>query len=275
MKDFEKRYGPWALVTGASVGIGRELARQIAAEGLNLVLVARRRRLLEELGEELRAAHGVETLSVPVDLRDSSFLEEIRVATADCEVGLLVNNAGIGTIGAFLDGDAEELRAMIEVNTTVPTVLSLEYGREMAARRRGGVLFVSSMVAFMGAPRMRNYPATKAYDLLLGEALHYELRAHGVDVSTLLPGFTAPGFTDNLDLSRVPMPIAKTPKVVRSALRGLGRRSLIIPGLMNKMMYRMAGIMPRGLNSAMMGAVNSRIALRTDASETGTAAGSG
>ncbi|MFQ5417897.1 MAG: SDR family NAD(P)-dependent oxidoreductase [Myxococcota bacterium] len=270
MATFKESYGPWALVTGASAGIGRECARQIAAEGINLVLVARRKNLLEELGRELSAEHGVECVAAPVDLRAPGFLDPIRAATEGREIGLLVNNAGIGSFGDFLEADLEELQAILAVNTTAPTVLCHAYGREMAKRKRGGILMVSSMVAFMSAPRMWNYPASKAYDLLLGEALNYEFRDHGIAVSTLLPGFTAPGFTDNLDLSRVPMPIAKTPKVVRTALRTLGRRSLILPGLMNKMMYRMSSMMPRRVNVAMIGMMNKRIGWKDEAATSPT-----
>jgi short-subunit dehydrogenase len=259
MPELKDRFGPWAIVTGASEGIGREFARQIAAEGIDLILVARRKNLLEDLGRDLSNEYGVECIAVPADLSSPGFLDTIRAATEGREIGLLVNNAGIGSLGEFLEADQEELRGILAVNTTAPTVLSHSYGREMARRGRGGILMVSSMVAFMSAPHMWNYPATKAYILLLGEALNYELGGHGVAVSTVLPGFTSPGFTDQLDVSRIPMPIAKSPKVVQIALRGLGRRSVILPGFMNTMMYRMSGLLPRRLNVSLMGMSNKRI----------------
>ncbi|MFQ5477878.1 MAG: SDR family NAD(P)-dependent oxidoreductase [Candidatus Krumholzibacteriia bacterium] len=259
MDRFKDRYGPWAIVTGASAGIGREFATQIAAEGINLVLVARRKELLDSLGTALEKDHGVETVAVSVDLRNPEFLEPIRAATEGREIGLLVNNAGLGRVGEFLENDLDEEAGIVDVNVRAPMMLSHTYGREMVKRRRGGIMIVGSMVAFMAVPRMGNYTATKAYNLILGEVLNHELSPHGVKVSTLLPGFTAPGFTDNLDLSRVPMPIAKTPVVVRKAMRAMGRKTLVIPGVMNKMMYAMVPKMPRAMNTAMMGMMMKRV----------------
>lgn len=259
MTNFREQYGPWALVTGASAGIGREFALQLAAHKLNLILVARRKRSLEALSQEIQQMHGVETIIVPLDLRTDTFLDQLRTATAGREVGFLVNNAGTVIMGKFIENDLNEELGSLSLNTRVPLALSHFYGREMMKHGRGGILIVSSMVAFMGAPRMANYAATKAYDLLLGETLNYELSGSGVDVATLLPGFTSPGFTDHLDLSRLPMPIAKTPAVVRTALQAMGRKSLIIPGVMNKLMYWLTPMMPRRMNTAMMGIMMGRV----------------
>src|SRR5262245_16574966 len=175
MKNFVERFGPWSLVTGASSGIGGVLARRLAEIGMNLVLVARREERLRHLAEDLQSQHSVSTRVVPVDLSQDDFLPIIEEATADLEVGLLVNNAGIATTGKFLDNDVRAELALLHVNNRASLILTHHFGRSMRRRRRGGMIFISSIVAFAGVPSWSNYAASKAYDLVLAEGLAKEL----------------------------------------------------------------------------------------------------
>src|SRR5262249_32002855 len=152
MKDFVERFGPWALVTGASSGIGEAFARRLAESGVNLVLVARREDRLRKLADDLRSQHSVSTRVVPVDLSRDDFLPAIEQATADVQVGLLVNNAGIATTGNFLDHDLGSELALLHVNSRAPLILTHHFGRSMRQRGRGGIIFVASTLAFAGVP---------------------------------------------------------------------------------------------------------------------------
>jgi short-subunit dehydrogenase len=259
MHSLKEQYGPWAIVTGASAGIGVEFARQLAAEGLNLVLVARRTTMLEAHAKQLQEEFGIETRSVSLDLCDPHFLPSLLDETDDLEIGLLVNNAGTGALGEFLQNDLQDEIRTVELNTIAPLALSHTFGKKMAQRGRGGIIIVSSMVALTGVPRFANYAATKAYDLVLAEGLRYEFKQHGIDVLGLLPGFTHSETMSKMDTSRLPMPIASTSKVVSKALRSLGRRALVVPGFVPKMMGVMMNLMPRGVNTAMMGMTMARI----------------
>jgi short-subunit dehydrogenase len=146
---FKERYGPWALVTGASSGIGAEFARQLAGIGLNLILVARRKQRLEDLARQLESTNKIAVQTIAADLSRADFLPLIASAIDSIEVGLLVNNAGFGLAGEFLDHEIEKELALLDVNCRVPLVLTHVIGRQMAQRKRGGVIFVSSVSGFV------------------------------------------------------------------------------------------------------------------------------
>ncbi|MFJ2559617.1 MULTISPECIES: SDR family NAD(P)-dependent oxidoreductase [unclassified Streptomyces] len=190
MGEFAQRYGPVAVVTGASSGIGRSFATQLAGHGLDVVLVARRRDRLHALAEELRDTYGVHASALPVDLADPAAAGEILDAVASLDVGLLVSNAGFGVKGTFDEGDAGSLSAMLMVNCQAPTQLAHGLAPRLRQRGRGGVLFTSSVEGLVGCPYSAGYSATKAYVNALGEALWAELAPAGVDVLTLCPGAT-------------------------------------------------------------------------------------
>ena len=253
--SFARRYGPWALVTGASSGIGAEFTRQLAARGLHLVLVARRKDRLDALAAELTATHGVEARSVELDLARPDFLPELERATAGLEVGLLVNNAGFGWKGRFLDSDLETQLAMLDVNCRASLVLAHTYGRPMAARARGGIVFTSSTAAFQGLPFSSHYAATKGYGLQLAEGLWYELEGNGVDVLALCPGPTdteGPRRT-GVDPSKIPVKMMEVGPVVEGALASLGRAPVVIPGLVNRLTYLAVRLTPRRLATSLAG----------------------
>lgn len=249
--EFSHRYGPWALVTGASSGIGREFARQLAARRLNLILVARRAERLKELSAELKAAHGIDARFVPVDLCDDAYLDLIRKGTTALEIGLLVNSAGFSLTGPFLDMEAGDLTRMLNLNTRAPAMLAREFGPAMRARGRGGMIFLSSVTGFAATPQWSLYAATKSFNLLLGEGLAAELRAAGVDVMALAPGTTRTEFLDVAGISDFMGMEAEA--VVGLALKRLGRSDVVVPGLFYRGGVFAMRFLPRSVNRAVFG----------------------
>jgi short-subunit dehydrogenase len=239
------------VVTGASSGIGRALARRLAAEGLDLVLVARSAGVLEELAGELSGQHGVAARALPVDLARPTSADEVAEAVQDEDVGLLVAAAGFGTAGRFLDADPAEAAEMVDVNCRAVLGLALRLGRRMARRGRGGIVLLSSLMAFQGAPLAAGYGATKAYVQSLAEALHVELKPRGVDVLAAVPGPVRTGFAAR---ARMELPLASEPEAVAaSILAALGRRGSVRPGWLAKVLGGSLNLLPRGGRVHMMG----------------------
>lgn len=191
MIDLE-RHGPWALVAGASEGIGEHFARQLAAAGFDLVLVARREPVLSELAASIRSDAGVEIRTVALDLTAADASERVADATADIEVGLLVYNAGAdsGPV-AFCDRSMEDVMRQLSLNVVTPTQLCHHFGELMRGRGRGGIVLLGSMAGVAGSALVATYAATKAYDQVLAEGLWKELQGDGVDVLCLVAGATA------------------------------------------------------------------------------------
>lgn len=237
MKNLSSKYGQYAVVTGASSGIGAEFAAQLAAGGLSLALVARRQDKLQALAGRLRSQYGTSVEIIELDLGADGAVSELLRRTSRLDVGMVVASAGIATAGPFLDTPLTEESALIGLNLSVPVQLAHEYGRLFRARRRGALVLVSSAVAFGPVPYMANYSAAKAYIASFGQALRHELKPAGVDVLVLAPGPTrTEGFaaTEGIDFTKLPMPAMPVPGVVRAALRGLGRKPLVIPGVPNR-----------------------------------------
>jgi short-subunit dehydrogenase len=191
MGDFADRYGPWAVVAGASEGTGAAFSRRIAAEGIDVVLVARRHDPLDSLAATIRSESGVEVRTVPLDLSQLGADTTLLGATDGLEVGLYVSNAGADPYGEyFLDGDVGAWSAMVQRNCLVPLRLCHHYARGMVERGRGGILLVTSGAAWAGGARLATYSATKAFDLVFGESLWAELGPRGVDVLSFVLGAT-------------------------------------------------------------------------------------
>ncbi|MEC5216737.1 short-subunit dehydrogenase [Actimicrobium sp. GrIS 1.19] len=240
---FRPRYGEWAVVTGASDGIGRAFACQLAAAGLNLVLVARRTALLHALADELTRAHGIACRVLVADLSDRRALHEMAEATIDLDVCLLVAAAGFGTSGPFIAASLAAESDMLEVNCAAVLALSWHYARRFATRGRGGLVLMSSLLAFHGVPRAANYAATKAYVQTLAEGLHAELAPLGVDVVASAPGPIRSGFAQRADMR---MAMSQEPDVVaRGTLAALGRRTTVRPGWLSKLLGWSLAPLPR------------------------------
>ncbi len=252
--DFPARYGPWALVTGASSGLGRAFASALGARGLNLLLVARRGDRLAELAGTLAAAHGIEAFSVPLDLTAPDALPRLRGALGGREIGLLVNNAGFGYCGGFAEQDPERVREMVRLNCEVPALLARAFLPPMAGRGRGGMLLVASTAAYQATPWMALYGASKGFDLLLGEALGEEFGPRGVDILTVSPGHTDTEFHRIAGVvGPVAGPSARPEAVAEQALLRLPRRGSFVSGRRNALMAFSIRLAPRRFVTRMAG----------------------
>jgi short-subunit dehydrogenase len=236
MGNFADRYGPWAVVAGASEGIGASFSRKLAARGLNVVLVARRIEPLQALASELRDAHSVEIRVHSLDLGDADAVRGIRDATEGLEVGLFIYNAAYSPIGAFLEIEVEDHLEAVDVNVLGVLRMSHYFGRRLAQRGGGGIILMSSMSGLQGTAMVANYAATKAYDAILAEGLWYELREHGVDVLGCVAGATqTPNYESSTD--RIPSRGLARPMrpddVTAQALDDLGKRPTAVSGRRN------------------------------------------
>ena len=248
---FKEQYGPWAIVTGASAGIGEEFARQLARMGLNLILIARRKQRIDELARQLQSASKIQVKAIAADLSRPDFLPPLASAIGSTEVGLLVNNAGFGLAGEFLDHELEKELALLDVNCRAALILTHAFGRQMAQRKRGGIIFVSSVSGFIATPFEAHYAASKAYELFLAESLGYELKKNGVDVLALCPGSTDTEFHAVAGMRSVgAMPVAP---VVELAIKKLGKTRVTIPGWHNRLLVALLRFTPRRLHTVVAG----------------------
>lgn len=242
--------GSWALVTGASDGIGQAFAEQLAAAGFDLVLVARRGDRLEALATTLRSRHGVQCRAIATDLGQATAVDSLADTLVSIEIGMLVAAAGFGTSGPFLSGARQEDLAMIDVNCRAVAELAHVFGARMAANGRGAIVLLSSLVAFQGVPRAANYAATKAYIQVLAEGLRVELKPQGVDVLSVAPGPVNSGFGARAGMT---MGQAGTPATVaRVALAVLGRSGTVRPGWLAKLLEGVLMLLPRRGRTAVM-----------------------
>jgi short-subunit dehydrogenase len=235
----KKRFGPWALVTGASSGIGKEFAQQIAASGINIVLVARREDLLKEVGVEFSKRYGVEHRVVVLDVSREDFIRQLASATDDLDIGLVVSNAGTGNPGEFLKLDRQLLEETLRLNTMSHLDIAHYFGGKLAERRRGGLILVGAMGAENGIPCMANDGGAKAYVHSLGEALHYEFKPLGVYVTVLAAGVTNTAVLEKfaLDPKTMPTKPMSVEQCVSEGLSGLVKnRSRIVPGRLNRIL---------------------------------------
>ncbi len=215
----KKRFGPWALITGASSGIGKEFARQIAASGINVVLVARREKLLVDLGISLSSEFGVQQRAVALDLSEDGFINRLAEKTNDLDIGLVVSNAGTGSPGKFLTNDIQEMENLLRLNTRTHLRIAHHFAAKLCSRKRGGLLFVGAMAAEIGFPYMANDAGAKAY------------------VQSFAQG--------------MPMKPMSAQQCVSEGLGALiANRSIIIPGRLNRAMN---AIVPQTVVRRMMG----------------------
>ncbi|MDJ0848369.1 MAG: SDR family NAD(P)-dependent oxidoreductase [Myxococcota bacterium] len=254
--DFRSRYGPWAVVAGASEGLGAAFATQLAERELNVLLVARRAERLRELAAEIERTHGVETRALAVDLADDGACAAIGEAAAGLEVGLLVYNAALSVVGPFFAAPLERHLAELDVNCRRPLELAYRLGAPMCERGRGGIVLMASLAGAQGSPRIAHYGATKAWNRVLAEGLWGELREHGVDVMACCAGATrTPRYlADRPGDRRSPVPEMEPEDVAREALSELGHTPSMIPGRVNRVVSQlMQRLLPRRTAIELMG----------------------
>lgn len=254
-EHFRAAYGPWAVVAGASEGLGAEWATQLAALGLNLVIIARRADRLDELANKIKVASQVDVRVVPLDLAMPDIGDVVTAATADIDIGLLVYNAARSVIGTFLDQPLADHFDEIQVNVRAPLTLAHTLGKRFVARGHGGIILMSSLSATMGSSYIANYAATKAYNLVLAEGLWEELRTRGVDVLACSAGAVG---TPNYAASQPQRNQASMlpQAVVAETLPQLGKVPSFIPGQSNRLAaFALRRLMPRRATIKLMGGV--------------------
>lgn len=257
--DFAARYGPWAIVAGASEGIGAAYAQELASRGLNLLLIARRAELLRSLASRLSDQYKVEINPIAWDLSASDAAEQILRQVNDLEIGLLIYNAAYSAIGPFLEQPIDEHLKEIRTNAFTPLKLIYLLASQMISRGRGGIVLMSSLSAFQGSAYISTYAATKAFNIVLAEGLWEEWRERGVNVLVCIsgavktPNYVAsePERTGGLgDMTMYP------DQVVREALNALGKRPYVIPGRMNRISsFVLRHLLPRETAVKFMGRI--------------------
>ena len=226
------KYGKWAIVTGASSGIGLELATQLAGAGFNLVLNSRHLEKLRAVERDLLSRHQIEVLIVDADVSESTGIDKIIHATRGLDIGLLIPSAGYGTSGLFLDASIHSEINMLRVNCEAVLSLTHYFSQKFKQQKRGGIIFLSSLVAFQGVPFAAHYAATKAYIQSFAEALAIELKPFGIDVLTVASGPVDSGFGQRANMK---MGKALKPEMLGvPILNALGRQANVIPGFLSK-----------------------------------------
>lgn len=249
-------------MAGASAGLGAAFAEQIAAQGLQVVLVARRQDVLEQVGAHLGSAYGVQVRTIALDLARDDAAAQVAAATEGLDIGLLVCNAAYSAIGPFLERSLDDHLKEIATNCRTPLSLAYTFGQPMVRRGRGGIILMSSLSAMQGSALIANYSATKAYNLLLAEGLWEELRGAGVDVLACRAGaISTPNYLASLartgrPAARPPMGTLPAEAVVAETLASLGRGASVTPGFSSRAAaFVMGRVMPRGLAIRLMGRV--------------------
>ena len=241
---FTTKYGPWAVIAGASEGLGAAFAQALASRGMNLLLLARREDVLGELAATLQS-QGIEVRALGCDLARPDLAEFLERATRDLEVGLAVYNAAYAPIGPFMQRSTEELLRVVDVNVRGPLVFARTLLPNMVARRRGGLVLMSSMAGFQGAPNIAAYAASKAFSSVLAEGLWSELTPQGVDVLVSCAGaIRTPGYLQSKKGDAPGTLDAKD--VAEATLRALGSGPALVPGLTNQLARFLLGrVLPR------------------------------
>lgn len=259
------RCGPWAVVSGASSGLGASFCRALAKRGFNIVLSARREAELQAVATELRGTFGVRTRVVAADLSVSVGVVRVGDATSTLDVGLLVCCAGVQLAGAYLSHDLGRLNDLVRVNTSATAILAATIGRRIASRGRGGVIFVSSLGA-RPMPYLAAYSASKAFVSALALALRQEWQAHGVVVLAFEPGVVRTGMTDAFLAAtqhKLRFPSVSPEDAVEKCLRSFGRRARCTTGCLNAVFRRYLDWLPYSI-TLWLSSVQMRKVLRED-----------
>jgi len=236
-------YGPWAIVSGASSGIGLEIVERLAESGLHLIIHARSENILQGIAKRLTSTHNIEVKVVASDISEPTGIQKLIETTQSLPIGLLVASAGYGTSGDFIHTSVHAEINMLRLNCEALLTLTHHFAQRFVAQKRGGIILMSSMVAFQGVPYSANYAATKAYVQSLAEALAEELKPHGVDVLAAAPGPVASGFGQRANMK---MNMSLTPQQVGiPILKALGRNTTVLPGFLTKFLVYSLRTVPR------------------------------
>ena len=232
-KPFCERYGQWAVVAGAGEGLGAAFALDLARRGMNVLLIARRKRLIDNVANQIQSAYDVRTRCLDLDLGEAGTLAEVENELVDKEVGVLVYNAACIPLGSFLDTDLRAIEQAIDVNVRGPIAFIRSFVPSMQTRHRGGIVLMSSLAGLQGAPGLVTYSSTKAFNIILGEGLWRELRDSGIDVVTCIAGAVrTPGYARYS--SRETPGLQEPETVARQSLDALGKGPRFVPGFMNR-----------------------------------------
>lgn len=239
----KSKYGEWAVVTGASSGIGLELATLLASAGFNLVLHGRQPEKLQEAERRLKVNTSIQTRLVEADISNSKGIDQLIAATRVLDVGLFVASAGFGTSGQFIHSSLHTEINMLRVNCEALLSLTHYFSQQFVRQKRGGIILMSSMVAFQGTPYSANYAATKAYVQSLAEGIAVELKPFGVDVLAAAPGPVESGFGERANMR---MSMSLTPSQIGiPILKALGRETTVLPGILTKFLVYSLRTVPR------------------------------
>lgn len=255
--SLKQKYGNTALVAGASEGMGAAYANYLAAEGMNLALIARRKELMEQLASKLRDQYKVEVECLNIDLSATDATEQIINAVQNKEINLLVYNAGLSYIGPFEKNSLEHHNQIARTNIITPLNLVYTFGEQMLKNGQGAIVLMASMAGFQGSGFLSTYASTKAFNQILGEGLWYEWKNRGVDVMACIAGATTtPNFlsTKPAKTGLISAPLQSPEEVVNDCFKYLGKRPSIVTGRSNRMAsFFMTKILPRKMAINMMG----------------------
>src|SRR5882757_7117854 len=266
MTDFVDKYGRWAVIAGASEGIGASLADQLAARGLDLVLIARNGALLEEVATRAREAHGVQTRAVVQDLTDPDVTARLAEATAGLDVGLVIYNAGASDrTTAFLDNELEYSLRQIKLDCIGPTALAHHFGTAMRERGRGGIVLVASLACLAGSATLAVYSAVKAFQHNFAEGLWSELRPHGVDVCCTPLGMTYTPAFERMGIEYDPATHMRSEDVAREIIENISSGPVHVVGEHNRAAASSVWTIDRRSLVEMMSAASQDFASRRNA----------
>ncbi|MFA7228267.1 MAG: SDR family oxidoreductase [Melioribacteraceae bacterium] len=253
----KEKYGEWALITGASSGIGEGFARRLAAEKINLILVARRIDRLNNIASELTSKFKIQAIPAPIDLSKADFMEDLKIYLEGRAISILINNAGFGYNGEFVKAEIKNQRDMVMVNCLAPVLLTHYILQDMVQRKKGAIIFLGSLVGYQPTPFTTLYSATKAFNLFMGEGLWYELKKNNIDLLSLNPGGTNTEFQKVANTSAGPVP-RSVDQVVETALNNLGGRISVVDGFINKVVSFVPRFLTRRLTVRIAGRIRTK-----------------
>lgn len=254
MSKLKEKYGKYALITGATAGIGKAYAEKLASEGIDLILVARRRSLLIEISENIAKKYGVEVIPIAKDLTLELDLEDLVSQIQDLEIGILINNAGFGKFGDFETLNLQDGLDMIRLNCLAPYYLTQVIVPGMIKRGRGAIMILGSVVGCQPTPYYTTYAATKAFDNMFGAALWNELKSKNIDVLSVLPGGTSTDFQRVANTKQQSF-YRTAEQVVESSLKALGKKPVVVDGFLNKILTTFSKLMSYRFSAILAGNV--------------------